>query len=239
MVHKELQKRYFESIFSRSNVLSQEEFDSAVIDYEILYGEYLPKNKNVTILDLGCGAGHFLYFLQKKGFDNFVGIDISKQQVNFCKRNISNSVKVFDAFNFLIDKETYFDLIVANDFLEHISKERVIKLLKLIHRSLKKGGKFIIKTPNMSNLFALDSRYKDFTHEIGFTERSLYQILSVANFKSIQIYPSKTAFDLTLKGHISRAILRFFHFFMKKLFALQGYVVPNILSTLLIAVAHK
>jgi cyclopropane fatty-acyl-phospholipid synthase-like methyltransferase len=238
-VHKELHERYFESIFSRSNILSKEEFESASINYEREYEELLPKNKNAKILDLGCGTGHFLYFLQKNGFKNYIGIDISDQQISSCKENISKSVEVFDAFEFLKDKEGRYDVIVANDFLEHILKERVIELVKLINHSLKSGGKFIMKTPNMSNPFVLDLRYKDFTHEIGFTEKSLYQVLSVADFKSIQIYPSKIVFPLTPKGIISRAILSVYYFVIKKLFALQGYVVPNILSKLLIAVAHK
>lgn len=239
MAHHELQKRYFESIFSRSNILTQKEFEAAVIDYETLYGRYLPRNKQAKILDLGCGAGHFLYFLQKKGFKNCVGIDISEQQVDYCKKNISNSVKVFDGFEFLKDKENIFDVIVANDFLEHIPKERIVELLLLISRSLMKDGKFIMKTPNMSNPFALDSRYRDFTHEFGFTEKSLYQVLAVSNFKNIQIYPAKMVFPLTVKGILSRMILSIFCFIIKKFFALQGYVVPNILSKLLIAVATK
>jgi cyclopropane fatty-acyl-phospholipid synthase-like methyltransferase len=239
VTQKELKKRYCESLFSRANILSKKEFEAAVLNYEKIYREYLPRNKKAKILDLGCGAGHFLYYLQKKGFKNFIGIDISEQQVAFCKKNISKSVKVFDAFQFLSTKEEFFDLVVANDFLEHIPKERVIELLQLVYGSLKKGGKFVIKTPNMSNPFSLDSRYKDLTHEIGFTEISLYQVLSVANFESIQIYPFKTGFSLTPKGIVSRVILNFFYYFMKKLFALQGYVVPNILSKLLIAVAKK
>jgi 2-polyprenyl-3-methyl-5-hydroxy-6-metoxy-1,4-benzoquinol methylase len=175
MVHRELHERYFESIFSRSNILSKEEFESATVSYEREYEEFLPKNKNAKVLDLGCGTGHFLYFLQKKGFKNYIGIDISEQQISYCKENISKSVKVFDAFEFLKDNEGLYDVIVANDFLEHILKERVIELLKLIHCSLRTGGKFIMKTPNMSNPFVLDLRYKDFTHEIGFTVSSPFR----------------------------------------------------------------
>ncbi|MFQ5901664.1 MAG: class I SAM-dependent methyltransferase [Thermodesulfobacteriota bacterium] len=239
MQDRELQKKYFQSIFSKSNILSKEEFESTAVNYEKEYGGYLPKEKDAAILDIGCGAGHFLYFLEKKGYKNYFGIDISEEQVDFCKQNISGSVELFDAYEFLKDKDGVYDLIVANDFLEHTSKEKVIEILQLIHRSLKKSGKLIIKTPNMSNPFALDSRYKDFTHETGFTGKSLYQVLSVAGFSSIRIYPSSILFPSTLKGIISRLTLKIFRVGFKKIFALQGYAVPEILSKNLIAVVIK
>jgi hypothetical protein len=49
--------------------------------------------------------------------------------------------------------------------------------------TLKPGGKVFIKTPNMENPFNLRSRYMDFSHEVGFTEHSLYEVLSTAGFR--------------------------------------------------------
>ena len=48
--------------------------------------------------------GHFLYFLKKMGYSNFIGIDISSQQVDFVREYITNNVILADGFDFL--KET-------------------------------------------------------------------------------------------------------------------------------------
>jgi 2-polyprenyl-3-methyl-5-hydroxy-6-metoxy-1,4-benzoquinol methylase len=79
----EIYERYLESHFIRFNIPSKEAFEYMARCYFNWYDPYLPKNKDARILDFGCGIGHFLYFLNKMGYSNFVGIDISPQQVAF------------------------------------------------------------------------------------------------------------------------------------------------------------
>ena len=226
-------EEYFDSIFSHSNVFSKKEYEEHFLDYEINYGKFLPKDKDAKILDIGCGAGHFLYFLNKKGYENFQGIDISSQQVDFCKKNISEQVEKADIHDFLENKDNLYDAIAANDLLEHIPKDKTIRFLILANKALKANGVFLIKTPNLGNPFAIFSRYKDFTHTIGFTEKSLYQILWVAGFRNIQILPFQE------RGFARKAFVGLIHFFLRKLFWYQGFVAPGILSPVLVAVAKK
>ena len=47
---------------------------------------YIEQNfpdKNITLLDVGCGNGVFLYKLAKKGYLNLYGIDYSSQSIKF------------------------------------------------------------------------------------------------------------------------------------------------------------
>ena len=231
---KEFYKEYFNSIFSVSNILTKEEYEKMAEFYNLNYGKFMPKDKNANILDIGCGAGHFLYFLLKNGYRNFLGIDISKSQIEFCKKYITDKVLVSDAFDFLKDKNEIYDLITANDFIEHIKKEKIIEFLKLSYKSLKNGGILIIKTGNIGNIFGLFFRYKDFTHEIGFTEKSLFQVLKIAGFKEIKILGAQKK-----QKFLNKIFEKFLKLFLKKLYWHFGYVAPEILSPLLIAIAKK
>jgi 2-polyprenyl-3-methyl-5-hydroxy-6-metoxy-1,4-benzoquinol methylase len=131
---------YFESVFKYGNILNKGSYERQCREYEMVYGDVLPDDKNAKVLDVGCGIGHFLYYLKKRGYKNFCGIDISPQQVNFCKENISERVEVADAFDFLkVGREKY-SVIVAHDVLEHIRKEKTLTLLRLIYDSLENGG---------------------------------------------------------------------------------------------------
>lgn len=173
--------KYLSSIFVTENTFSKKEYDEHFEFYNINYGKFLPENKNANILDIGCGAGHFLYFLKKKGYKNILGIDISPEQVAFCKeKNISEEIELADAFEFLKNKINYYDAIISNDVIEHIPKDKIIDFLILINNALKSKGLFFARTPNLGHPLAIYSRYKDFTHEIGFTDKSLYQVLWVA-----------------------------------------------------------
>lgn len=228
-MRKNLFEEYFDSISSRSNLLTLEEYENTCKIYHSYYGNFLPVDKNSTILDIGCGSGHFLYYLKKIGYTNFLGIDLSPDNIEHCcKKNITLNVELVDAFEYLLDKTSTYSVISANDILEHIPKERVITFLELIYHALKPGGILLLKIPNMSNPFVLYLRYRDFTHECGFTENSIYQVLYIAGFRNIRINSSWGN-----KSYIRKKI------FKKLFWYLGGYNAPEILSTSLIVIAKK
>jgi len=236
---KKLFDEYFSSIFSHSNVFSPQEYENSLSQFRLNYERFIPSATGAKILDIGCGSGHFPYYLGKKGCTDFLGIDISPQQVDFCRKNISKSVEQADAFEFLKEKKKTYDAIVANDLLEHIPKEEIVKFLKLVNAALKDKGVFLMRTPNMGNPFAVYSRYKDFTHEVGFTDRSLYQVFWTAGFRDIQVLPYENYSTRTFKRSIECGLARITRFFLAKLFQIQGFVAPQVLTPLLMGVARK
>ncbi len=236
---KKLFNEYFSAIFSHSNVFSKKEYENSFTQFDLNYGQYISPAQDPNILDIGCGTGHFLYYLEKKGCTHFLGIDVSSQQVDFCRAHVSKKAEIADAFEHLKDKKNTYDVIVANDLLEHIPKEEVIKFLKLVNTSLKEKGLFLMRTPNMGNPLALYSRYKDFTHETGFTDRSLCQVLWIAGFRDIQILPYKNYATRTFKRSVESWLARLTGFVLTKLFQIQGFVAPRILSPLLRGIARK
>lgn len=229
---------YFDSIYAPSNLLTPKNYESTAAEYDFHYGNFLPADRNAPIIDIGCGTGHFLYYLKNKGYSNFLGIDISEDQIKFCRDNITTNVETADAFEFLVNKINGYSAISANDVIEHMPKEKVVPFLKLVYQALMSDGLLLLKLPNMSNPFALDSRYRDFTHECGFTEKSIYQVLYVAGFRDIRIYPSQTR-GKSVKSYISKMFISLVHFILKKLFWHQGFTAPEILSSRLVVVAKK
>ena len=236
---KKLFNEYFSSIFSHSNVFSKKEYENSSTQFELNFKPFLPSARNAQILDVGCGAGHFLYYLKKKGYTDFLGIDISRQQMDFCKKNISPRIEQADAFEYLKDKKKAFDVVVANDLLEHIPKQEIIPFLKMANTALKESGVFLMRTPNMGNPFAVYSRYKDFTHEVGFTDRSLYQVFWTAGFREILVRPFQNYPVRTFKRIVESSIARLTRFILTKLFQFQGFTAPRVLTPLLMGVAWK
>ena len=199
----------------------------------------MPANRAVNILDFGCGVGHFLYHLKKKGYQNYYGVDISTQQIDYCSKNITDQVEVADGKVFLEQRPETYDLIVAHDVMEHIPKENVLKLLNLVFRSLKKNGMLIMRVPNMSNPFGLDARYNDFTHEIGYTAKSLYQILSINGFKDVAILPPRIIPVRSFRNWIRKGLVGTVHQLLRFCFYIQDYTVPRNLDKNIVAVGYR
>jgi len=240
--YREAYEKYFSSYFGMVNLPSfskiQEIYERTAYCYEYWYSRFLPIDKKSKILDIGCGMGHFLYFLKKMKYENHLGIDISPEQVAFVKKFVTDKVLLADAFEFLKDVENEYDLIVLNDILEHIPKSRIIDFLMLIRKALKDNGVVFIKTVNAANPFNLRGRYIDFTHEIAFTEHSLMQVLRIAGFRVVALYGDECPRP-GLKGIADRFAKKIFFLIMRKLFQLQEIIPPMILDKNIIAVATK
>jgi len=159
------------------------------IIYEKYFSECLPSDSNSAILDIGCGNGSILWWLQNKGFLNSEGIDLNHDQIEIGKKLGVKNIKCGDWRDYLKGKDSLYSVIFLRDVIEHFNKEEVVNLLKQCLKSLKKRGKVIIQVPNAASPFFGRIRYGDFTHELAFTKRSLLQLLKTCSYKKIQIKP--------------------------------------------------
>lgn len=182
-------------VYADVHMSSLSDFSDHTYDYycrlfEKNYQKYLPLNKDASILELGCGSGYFLEFLKRKGFNNSKGVDISPQMIAIAKKRGLNAVQA-DIFDFMNKDTMSYDFVIARHLLEHLYKDEIITILKLIYNSLKPGGILAIETPNAGSPLGCYIRYLDFTHEISFTPVSLKQVTMACGFKECKIYPFK------------------------------------------------
>lgn len=186
---------------------------------KLWYNEkYLPLFKNyrrdAPLLDLGCGQGFMLKYLQSSGFTNLTGVDISEEQVEIAKSNGFNAIQA-NAFDFLTKNESKFEIIIAIDIIEHFKKEELFELLKLIHKALIPGGLFIIQTPNGEGLMPGYVIFGDLTHYTILSPLSLKHILKLTGFNNIQIKELGPAFIIHFPLYIGWQLVRFFAILVK------------------------
>ncbi|MFA5098680.1 MAG: class I SAM-dependent methyltransferase [Candidatus Paceibacterota bacterium] len=158
------------------------------IVWQSYFGKFISKDKSANIADIGCGNGGFVYWLQQLGYKNAVGIDVSEEQISVAKKLGINNVFQGDAGEFLNDKNGQFDLLFMRDFIEHLKKEEILKILELAHKSLKDGGLIVIQTVNAESPFFGRIAFGDLSHETFFTKESMNQLLSILKFKQVEIF---------------------------------------------------
>jgi 2-polyprenyl-3-methyl-5-hydroxy-6-metoxy-1,4-benzoquinol methylase len=208
-------------------------------NYDWNYKDLLPADKNAKILDLGCGLGQFLYWLKAQGYSNFLGVDVSREMLELCRKNVTDKLAKINSINeFLRDKNGTYDLIALNDVIEHLPKNEIIEDLEIIKAALKPGGRLIIKTNNLAAITGVRLRYADFTHEVGFTEYSLKQVLLLVGFSSIEIKPF--AMPLTNPFRYARFIMqKISNLCWKLMFWINFTPVPDIVDEMIFAIAKK
>lgn len=203
------------------------------------YINHFPKDKSIKILDLGCGMGHYLYALRELGYENCMGVDLSEENVEFCQKSGIKCEKA-EALEFLNKNHNSFDIIIFNDVIEHLTKDEMFEILVAMKKSLNDKGKLIIKTYNMANPFTgLSGRYMDFTHELGFTEVTFYQIFKALNFKSIKVLGADIYCVYGLAGYLPKLISKLIYFIYYLLNCLCGRKIIKIFEKNLICVVEK
>lgn len=99
--------------------------------------------KQLNILDVGCGTGIMLTYLKQYGA--VTGIDVSTKALEFCKLRGHENLFQADVGKRLPFKKRAFDLIVVFDVLEHIEDD--CAALREIYRVNKEGGRALITVP--------------------------------------------------------------------------------------------
>ncbi|MFA5216262.1 class I SAM-dependent methyltransferase [Sulfuricurvum sp.] len=183
--------------------ISEENYKEANLP---LWIQYEIKEKNVHILDYGCGFGQNLIALENAGFINIYGVDIEKSAMNFCI-NKGLNVKELDISNLKNPFLIKFDIIILSHIIEHIPKNEVINTLIIIKNEfLEKRGKLLISVPNAQSNTDCYWAYEDWTHTTLFTSGSLHYVLKAAGFDKIDFLDT----DCTLGGSKIKSILKRF-----------------------------
>lgn len=210
---EKIYSKYVDALYKNLNKFDESAFKRNAKTISQIYSKSLPKNRSALILDLGCGPGYFVYALKTMGYTNVEGIDTSEQQVAIAKGYGLNVIQC-DLFEFFLDKNQQYDVIIATDILEHLTKNEIIELLDIANKALRPEGIFICAVPNASSPFGTRLRYVDLTHEVGFTEETLKEIFEVTNFKVSHISGEKVR-PRTIKAVIRYGVSAFFKFIWK------------------------
>lgn len=200
---------------------------------EILRQYILPKPK-MRILDIGCGTGETLSFLQEF-LDRPVlhGVDTSKTAINFAIKRGHANITLIDAKQ-LPFPDKYFDYILLLDVLEHI-KDDTEALLEA-KRVLKKGGKIIVTAPALQFIWSDHDtdqghyrryRRRDFRElskntKLPLSKISYFNFLlspliifirllgRLSPFRSVNSYDSKLNFEIANKNIVNSLLSRIF-----------------------------
>ncbi|MDC1068850.1 class I SAM-dependent methyltransferase [Candidatus Kapabacteria bacterium] len=154
----------------RGGKLAYSEWAHVIGIFQTLFYQNLTKKYSNNILDIGCGTG--LLGIASEPFitdgGNYTGIDVMKEDIDFCRSHYNNSQ--YDFIHFDISNPSYADnqsktlqewpvedntkdLVTALSVWTHLSETDALFYFKEIYRVLKKGGRAII------TFFILDEDY--------------------------------------------------------------------------------
>ena len=188
--YRDILYKNYDVMLTKGEALEDSEAEKQTIAkyFERNYLPYFPSNKECMIADIGCGKGNFLYACQKQGYKNIIGIDLSEQNINYCKKQDYPCIQS-EGLEYLKSNKNTLDVIIFNDVIEHLTKDEVLEMILAMKDALRENGKVFVKTLNMANPYTGPAcLYIDFTHETGYTEMNLVQIFENLGFADVMVF---------------------------------------------------
>jgi len=149
---------------------------------------YLPRNRNLSVLDCGCGSGILLEDLVNR-YGTVTGVDISSEMIGSTDPSIkekTTNLVIGDGEELPFRKES-FDIILCRGSLHHLPSPA--KALRDIYISLKPGGCLVLSEPCSDSLLLhiprkviidKSAKFSD-THK-AFPSKELTKLLSGLGF---------------------------------------------------------
>jgi len=143
-----------------------------------------------SILDIGCGAGHKMFYLLNRGF-NVMGADFSEEMIKIAKREVLGAeFKILDLYN--IDSiEKTFDCIFAQAVFLHIPKKDIAEILERSKKVLKRDGLFYVAVKELRS--GSPDEKVETENDYGYEYKRFFSYFTV---EEIQGYFEKTGFTI-------------------------------------------
>jgi SAM-dependent methyltransferase len=181
-------------LYDEAYYRSRESTRDFQIEASLLY-EMLGASPDSRILEVGCGGGAFLAFLEDRGHQA-VGVDMLPEAMEAARQLARTSeVKLGDACS-LPFPDASFDCLVSQHLIEHL--DDLGQALAEWRRVLKPGGSLAICTPN--SRYPCPSLFYDSSHVHIYDPEELRGAVTTAGFEAVN---SRTIFPHLWKGKIS------------------------------------
>ncbi|MGQ9756922.1 MAG: class I SAM-dependent methyltransferase [Actinomycetota bacterium] len=152
----------------------------------LLY-DLLRPEPDSSILEVGCGGGAFLAFLETRGH-RAVGVDILEEAVRLARQAAPRSaVRLADASR-LPFPDAEFDRLVSHHLVEHLTDLK--GALREWRRVLRPGGIMVICTPN--RLYPSPRIFEDPGHVHLYSRAELEEVVGESGFRvtgSFTVFP--------------------------------------------------
>lgn len=147
---------------------------------------FLKDNAIERVLDVGCGTGRFVRFLNDNG-SSAIGCDVYKEALIAARKINKKNTIIKASASKLPFKKNSFDMLTAVSLIEHLTKKESKAFILEAKRVLKPRGFIFIVTPNFASPWRFIQGkkwfgYSDPTHINFFTPLSLASLLKEYGF---------------------------------------------------------
>lgn len=151
-------------------------------------------NKQISVLDFGCGPGYIFDHMKARGVKwQYTGVDSSPESISTLLEN-NEGHEIFEgcyaSTKDIIDKK--FDLIIMIEVIEHLTDDVIESIFEELKPLLKSDGRIVLTTPNNEDLMKstrycpnCSTTFHEWQHIRSWNEQSLSNFMNKMGFETI------------------------------------------------------
>lgn len=135
------------------------------------------------VLEIGFGGGTFLQWCKMRGIA-VTGVETLKEALEQARS------AGFDVIQGPLETGRLshrYDAVFAFDVFEHLARNDIIQLLRLLHGNLDAGGKVVLRFPNGTSPFYDFHQNSDLTHRMIISETVIDQFCRISHYQKRQV----------------------------------------------------
>lgn len=142
----------------------------------------------MSVLEIGCGTGIFLRYLQARGFADVVGLDSDAGLAPVLDDLAGFDIRLVDGRDYLAGLEgPRFDRIALFDVAEHLPEAALAELMRTLARVLRPGGKVVMRSPNCASPWGLKMQFDTFDHVTPITAGRMRELATATGFACTRV----------------------------------------------------
>lgn len=138
---------------------------------------FVDSNSGMSLLDLGCGGGHFIYEANK--YYKCTGIEVSEIGLKECQERVPSAIFYLEDIEDMKFTDEAFSIITSIGTLEHVVN--IPQAVSECFRVLRKNGIFYVYAPNTEWI------HEDQPNEVRMDEPEWREILVSAGFNVVSV----------------------------------------------------
>lgn len=151
----------------------------------------LPDDREAEILVMSCGPGYLVKTLAEAGYRNVLGIDSFPDKIAYAEQRGLNC-RVERGFEHLASHVGAYDVVIAEQELNHLTLDESLSFLALCRKSLRPDGLLIVYAMNGAHpVYGSENLAHNIDHFYTVTEFSLRQIMTLGGFADVAVHPLK------------------------------------------------
>ena len=146
-----------------------------------------------TLLDVGCGAGEFVYLVRRDQVDAS-GLEPGEAYADFARRVLRIPVQTATVDRATITADSH-DLITMFHSLEHVPDP--VRVLRTVRGWLKKGGLLVVEVPNIESTVQAPAHRFHYAHLYYFSGATLGALGEAAGLRLVRTDLSEDGGNVT------------------------------------------